>query len=579
MPRSIKNSPLHFKLNKIATGIKGFDEITDGGLPKNRPTLICGNAGSGKTVMCMDFLVSGALKYNEPGVFMSFEETRDDLVTNMRSQHSNLESLIKKKKIYVEYLAIDQSEPIDAGNYDLEGLFVRLQTAITSVGAKRIVLDSLDALFLGINNIVLRKEIRRLFSWLKAKQITAVITCENHIVNNINNGLEQYMADCVILLGNRIINQISTRHLRIVKMRGSDHGINEYPFVIDNTGMSVLPLLSQLNDHDLSSNRITSGIKDLDDMLDGKGYYEGSSILVSGAAGTGKTSIAFSLINGACQKKKRSLYCAFEESTSQITRNMRSIGLHVEPYLKSGLLQIYSSRPTLQNLELHLISIKQIIARFKPEIIVLDPVTNLMSEGINSEIRQMLARFVDFLKGQGITTLFTAAITLESIKSNPSDEGISAMMDTWILVRDIEQNSERNRGIYVLKSRGMNHSTQVREFVITDKGIAFLPIYLSPDGVLTGSAKLEFTLKEEDEAMLLQRRISDEKREIERKRRIMEENIVVLRSQFASDEAALNKTAVERDLIEKTAQKNKKEIVALRNKRHSSIEKSKAKNK
>ena len=554
-----KKTTASLKLKKAQTGINGFDEITDGGLPKNRPTIICGNTGCGKTVMSMEFLVKGALKYNEPGVFMSFEETNDELATNMESLHFDLASLIKQKKIYIEYLEIDKTQIIEAGRYDLEGLFVRLQNAINSIGAKRVVLDSLDALFYGLDNKVLRQEIKRLFKWLKEKKITAIITSEIDNGFITKNGLEQYVADCVIALDNRVINQTTTRRLRIVKMRGSVHGNNEYPFIIDRMGISVLPLMSQLINQSLSTNRISSGIKDLDGMLDGKGFFEGSSILVSGSAGTGKTSIAVSLINSTCKQNIPGLYCAFEESTSQITRNMRSIGLNIEPHIKSGILKVYSSRPTLQNLELHLISIQKIIEEFKPKIIVLDPVTNLMSEGINSEIRQMLAHFVDYLKGLNITTLFTAAITLETIKSNPSDEGISAMMDTWILVRDIETNNERNRGIYVLKSRGMNHSTQVREFVITDNGIALLPIYVSPEGILTGSAKLEHTLKVEEENKLRENKIKNEKSEIERKRKIMEENIAVLKAKFESEVEALIQTKVENNLKEETKRKEIKQ--------------------
>ena len=573
-----KKTTVGLRLKKAQTGINGFDEISDGGLPKNRPTIICGNTGCGKTVMSMEFLVKGALKYNEPGVFISFEETDDELTANMESLNFDLANLIKQKKIYVEYLEIDKTQNIEAGKYDLEGLFMRLQNAINRVGAKRVVLDSLDALFYGLDNVVLRQEIKRLFKWLKEKKITAIITSEIDNDFITKNGLEQYVADCVIALDNRVINQTTTRRLRIIKMRGSVHGNNEYPFVIDGNGISVLPLTSQLSNGNLSTNRISSGIKDLDSMLDGKGFFEGSSILVSGSAGTGKTSIAMSLINSTCKQNIPGLYCAFEESTSQITRNMSSIGLKIEPYIKSGVLKVYSSRPTLQNLELHLISIQKIIEEFKPKIIVLDPVTNLMSEGINSEIRQMLAHFVDYLKGLKITTLFTAAITLETIKSNPSDEGISAMMDTWILVRDIETNNERNRGIYVLKSRGMNHSAQVREFVITDNGIALLPIYLTPEGILTGSAKLEHTLKIQEEDKLRENKIKNEKREIERKRKIMEESIAVLREKFESDIELLIQTKVENNLKEESKKRDKTEIIDLRNKNRGSIEKLKVRN-
>jgi len=574
----IKKTPSSSKLKKTLTGINGFDEITDGGLPKNRPTILCGNAGCGKTVMSMEFLVKGALKYDESGVFMSFEETKEELTTNMASLQFNIGSLIAKKKIYIEYLEIDKGPTAEAGRYDLEGLFARLQHAINSIGAKRVVLDSMDALFYDLDSGILRLEIRRLFKWLKEKKITTIITCEIDSGFLSKNRLEQYVADCVIALDNRTINQTTTRRLKIIKMRGSVHGLNEYPFIIDSNGISVLPLMSQLANQQLTTNRITSGIKDLDGMLDGLGFFEGSSILVSGSAGTGKTSIAISLVHSACKRKIPALYCAFEESTSQLTRNMRSIGLNIEPFIKSGVLKVYSSRPTIQNLELHLISIQKIIEEFKPKIIVLDPVTNLMSEGINSEIRQMLAHFVDFLKGLNVTTLFTAAITQETVKSNPSDEGISAMVDTWILVRDIEENSERNRGIYVLKSRGMNHSTQVREFVITDNGISLLPIYISPNGILTGSAKLEQTLKEEVAGRLLQNKITSDNSEIERKRKELEERVALLRDQFESEARALSQTGIENGYKEKSLKKNKNEIINLRNKIKSSTEKSKVRN-
>jgi len=578
---TLKSKPKVLKLilKKTPSGINGFDEITDGGLPKNRPTIICGNTGSGKTVISMEFLVKGALKYNEPGVFMSFEETREELATNMESLHFDLDSLIKKRKIYIEYLEIDKSQNIEAGRYDLEGLFVRLQNAITSIGAKRVVLDSLDALFYGLNNNAIRPEIKRLFKWLKEKEVTAIITSESDNGFSTKNRLEQYVADCVIALDNRTVNQTTTRRIKIVKMRGSVHGINEYPFNIDMNGISVLPLISQLANQSLSTVRISSGVKDLDGMLDGKGFFEGSSILVSGSAGTGKTSIAISLINATCIKKIRGLYCAFEESFSQITRNMLSIGLDIEPYIKSGVLKMYSSRPTIQNLELHLIAIQKIIEEFDPKIIVLDPITNLIAEGINTEIRQMLAHFVDFLKSKNITVLFTAAITLETVKSNPSDEGISAMVDTWILVRDIETNSERNRGIYILKSRGMNHSTQVREFVITDNGLSLLPIYISAGGILTGSAKLEHTLQKEEQNKLFKNEIKTRNSEIERKRKMMEENIALLKTNFESEVAILNEIEIEGDLLAESKEKDKLEITELRNKIRSSSEKSKSRNK
>jgi circadian clock protein KaiC len=549
---------------KAKTGITGFDEITNGGIPKNRPTIILGNTGCGKTVMSMEFLINGARKFKEAGVFMTFEETVEELTSDMETFRLDLDGLIKNKQIYIEYLDLDKSQIIEAGNYNLEGLFVRLQHAIKINNAKRIVLDSLDALFYRYDDKMIRQEVNRLFKWLKDKKITAIITSEIENGYFVKNGIEQYVADCVIALDNRVINQITTRRLRIVKMRGSNHGINEYPFIITENGISVLPLMSELATQNLSSSLISTGIKGLDDMLNGKGFFEGSSILVSGSAGTGKTSIAVSFINSISKKNIPGLYCAFEESVSQITRNMRSIGFNIEPYIKSGILKIYSSRPTIQNLELHLISIQKIIEEFSPKIIVLDPITNLMSEGVNSEIRQMLANFVDYLKGRNVTTLFTAAITLESIKSSISDEGISAMMDTWILLREIETNSERNRGIYVLKSRGMKHSAQVREFVITSKGIDILPIYTSTEGILTGSAKLENTQSEKEKSKIQEQELDIERYKIEVKRKIMEEQIAQLERKFESEVQTLKQAIIENEIKEKTIEQNELEIINLR---------------
>jgi circadian clock protein KaiC len=515
--------------------------------------------------MAMEILVKGAMLFREPGIFMSFEESGEQIIANMETLPFDLQGLVKKKSLCIEYLNLDATLFNEAGSFDLEGLFMRLGKAIDKTKAKRVVLDSLDALFNGLDNNVLRPEIKRLFGFLREKKVTAIIT--SGIDNGfVREGLEQYVADCVIILDNRIKDQIATRRIKILKMRGSAHGNNEYPFIIDETGMSVLPLVSELKTQQITNSRITSGIEDLDNMLGGKGFFKGSSILVSGSAGTGKTSIAVSLINAMCKQNLRGLYCAFEESTSQITRNMKSIGLNIDKFIQSGVLKFYSSRPTLQNLELHLISIRKIIESFRPEIIVLDPVTNLMSEGINSEIRQMLAHFVDYLKGQNITTLFTAAITLETIKSNPSDEGISAMMDTWILVRDIETNGERNRGMYVLKSRGMAHSTQVREFSITDNGICILPTFIGADGVLTGSAKLVHVQKLEEAKKCQERRARNKMAKIEKKRLMMEEKIKQLKIRYEKDLEALKQIQLEQERADNTREKNISDIITLRNK-------------
>jgi len=487
----VKSKTSNLKFPKSMTGIQGLDVITNGGIPKNRPTLLLGNTGCGKTIMAMEFLVQGIVLFDEPAVFMSFEEKTDELEMNVRSLGFDLDKHIAENKIYLEYVQIIQDKILKTGDYDIEGLFVRLGQAIDKVKAQRVVLDSLDALFYGFDPYILRSEFKRLLSWLKEKKITAVITGEIGNIFFTRQGVEEYVADCVIVLDNRVVNQITTRRLRIVKYRGSIHGNNEYPFIIDEKGITVLPAISEGVNQKSSSNRISSGIKNLDEMLGNKGFYAGSSILISGTAGTGKTSIAASFAYNVCKNKNRCLLCVFEEAPNQVIRNMRSIGFHLDPLVKSGILTFYYSRPTLQNLELHFIAIKKIINEIKPSVIILDPITNLMTEGPNSDIRSMLTRFVDYLKTQHITVMFTAAITVGSIERNPSDEGISSMVDTWIMVQDIEVDNDRTRSLCVMKSRGMLHSSDVRRFNISGKGITLTPIVTKNKGPLADSKRSE----------------------------------------------------------------------------------------
>jgi len=471
MKHSKTNKSHNSKFPKSPTGIQGFDDITNGGLPKNRAILLLGDAGCGKTIMAMEYLVNGITLFNEHAVFFSFEEKPEELIVNSNSLGYDLKKRIAENKLYIEYLQIKQDQTEQTGKYSIEGLFIRLELAINKVNAKRVALDSLDALFTNLDPTILRSEFKRLFTWLKEKKVTAIITAAVGDTFLSRHGLEEYIADCVILLDNRSINQISTRRLRIIKYRGSSHGQNEYPFIIDENGITVFPIITQVIQQKSSSKSISSGIPDLDEMLDKKGFYHGSSILISGTAGTGKTSIATAFAYSVCKGKNRCLFCAFEEAPNQIKRNMRSIGFNLDPMVQSGILTFYYSRPTLQDLELHFIAIKKIIDEMKPAVVILDPITNLMTEGPNSDIRSMLTRFVDFLKIQQITVMFTAAITVGSIERNPSDEGISSMVDSWLMVQDIEVEEERMRSLCIMKARGMVHSRYVRKFNISSKGI------------------------------------------------------------------------------------------------------------
>lgn len=479
-------------LPKTKTGINGLDEITLGGFPQGRPTLICGGPGCGKTLFSIEFLVNGATKFKEPGVFVTFEEKTEELTTNVTSLGFDLEKLQKEKKLRIDHIHIERSEIEETGEYDLEGLFIRLDHAINSIGAKRIVLDTIENLFLGLTNQgILRAELRRLFHWLKEKGVTAIVTGEQGDGKLTRHGLEEYVSDCVIMLDHRVINQISTRRLRIVKYRGSAHGTNEFPFLIDENGISVLPITSLKLNRTVSSERINTGMPTLDEMFGGKGFYRGSSILVSGMAGTGKTSIAAYFINESCKRNEKALFFGFEESPAQIIRNMKSIGLKLDPYVKKGLLQFHSARPALYGLEMHLANIYKIVKEFKPTTVVLDPITNLISVGLANEVNSMLLRLIDFLQGEGITVMMTALI----VKEERIEEGVSSLVDTWISLKDIESNGERNKVLYVMKSRGMRHSNQVREFIISNRGLELAEIYIGPSGILVGSVREEQKLQ------------------------------------------------------------------------------------
>jgi len=539
-------------LEKAPTGITGLDEITGGGLPRGRPTLICGSAGCGKTLFGMEFLVRGATEFDEPGVFMAFEETAEELGQNVRSLGFELEKLVAKNKIAVDYVHIERSQIEETGEFDLEGLFLRLNTAIEAVGAKRVVLDTIETLFGGFSNtLILRSELRRLFRWLKEKGVTAIITGERGDGRLTRQGIEEYVSDCVILLDHRVTDQFSTRRLRVVKYRGTTHGTNEYPFLIDEHGISVLPVTSLGLDHPASAERIPSGVPGLDAMLGGAGFYRGSSILISGTAGTGKTSLAAHFAHATCARGKRCLYLAFEESPAQLARNMRSIGVDIEPWLKKGLLRIEASRPSLHGLEMHLARVHKQVAEFAPDAVIVDPISNLVSAGSELDTQAMLLRLLDFLKARGITAMFIN-LTSGGNAWERTDIGVSSLIDTWILLRDIELGGERNRGLYVLKSRGMHHSNQIREFLITSRGIELQEVYIGPEGVLTGSMRAAQEARERAADQERRQLAERKQRELAMRRAALEAQIKALQAEFAATEEEARLSAAQSAAIEKT---------------------------
>jgi circadian clock protein KaiC len=538
MPAQL-NAPIRAaaRLPKAPTGIGGFDEITHGGLPKGRPTLVCGVAGSGKTLFGMEFLIRGATQHGENGVLLAFEETPEELAQNVASLGFDLDALVRGGKIAADFVKIDRSEVEETGEYDLEGLFLRLGHAIDSVNAKRVFIDTIETLFSALKSeFILRSELRRLFRWLKDRGVTAVITAERGGGTLTRYGLEEYVSDCVIQLDNRVVQQAAVRRLRVVKYRGSRHGTSEYPFIIGEGGFSVLPLSTIKLEYGASTIRQSSGIHELDEMLEGKGFFKGSTVLITGTAGTGKSSLAANFANSVCASGKRCLYFAFEESAKQIQRNMTSIGLNLGKWVAQKRLLFRATRPTEEGLETHLAIIGKLVRQHRPDAVIIDPITNFEMIGENFEVKAMLMRLVDLLKQAQVTCLFTS-LTGGGQAQEATATGMSSLVDTWLQMRDIESNGERNRGIYVLKSRGMAHSNQIREFIITSKGIRLIDAYIGPAGtLLTGTARVQQEARDREGAS---RHRQEERRmmsALERRRRAVQRQIETLQQELADEE-------------------------------------------
>jgi circadian clock protein KaiC len=554
-------------LEKIPSGIKGLDEITGGGLPRGRPTLVSGGPGCGKTLFAMEFIVRGIVDHDEPGVFIAFEEKIDDLRSNFRSMGFDLDELVAQKKLVLDHIYIDRTEIQETGDYDLEGLFIRLGALIDEVGAQRIAIDTLEALFSGFSNeAILRSELRRLFLWLKDRGITAVVTGERGDTTITKFGLEEYVADCVITLDHRISNQVAIRRLRIIKYRGSVHGTDEYPFLISSDGISVLPITSMSLAHTATKERISSGIPRLDAMLGGKGYYRGSSILVSGQAGTGKTSFAATFANAACARGEKCLFLIFEESESQLCRNMLSIGIDLEQWVKSGLLKFHAVRPTAYSLEMHLSMIVRLMEDFGPQILIMDPISNLYPMGDDLQVRSMLMRLIDHAKTLQVTGLFTNLSTdgvTDAYVLETTQMHVSSLMDTWLILKNVEGNGERNRAFSIAKARGIAHSNQLREFILTNTGITLVDVYRGSEGVLLGTARVAQENAANANRILRNEEIERRQRELDRKKRIMENEITMLKESFARDEDEI-RILIEQDVARENSLKEEETGLAVR---------------
>ncbi len=555
---------VNFALKKSKTGIPGFDEITAGGLPLCRPTLVCGSAGSGKTLFALEFLVNGILKFDEPGVFVSFEENEAELIENVASLGWDLKGLTEQGKLFIDHVHIERSEIEETGEFNLEGLFIRIEAAARAVGARRIGIDSIEALFSGFSSdSLLRAEIRRLFRWLKAKNLTAVITGEKGNQMLTRHGLEEYISDCVLFLDNRMQGQVATRRMRIIKYRGTSHGTNEYPFLLTERGFSVVPITALAMDYEVSTQRVSTGVERLDTMLGGSGCYRGSSVLVSGTAGTGKSSLGACFVSAACGRGEQAIYFSFEEAPKQIIRNMGSIGIDLQTPVDQGLLTFHSVRVTSFGLEMHLAGMLRMIDEVKPAVVVIDPISNLNSVAVLEDVKEMLARIIDYMKMQGITAVFTdLSHTGSSLEA--TEAGISSLMDTWILLRDIELNGERNRGMYVLKSRGMSHSNQIREFIISREGISLKDVYIGPGGVLTGTARVVQEAAETEEQILRQRKADSMRQELKRREKALQMRIQELQDAFAAEKEEIEQELAETQAKEKNLAYNKSALAAMR---------------
>jgi circadian clock protein KaiC len=555
---------VHHSLEKVPTGIKGFDEITQGGIPKGRTTLVCGGPGTGKTMMAIEFLVRGAKELKEPGVFFSFEESIAELEENAASLNFDVEKLCKSNLLLLNHIKVERSEIEVTGEYDLEGLFIQLDYAIKSIGAKRVVLDTIETLFSSLPNpAIVRAELRRLFRWLKDRGMTTIVTGERGKETLTREGLEEYVSDCVISLDHNIIDQVSTRRMRVVKYRGSQHGTNEYPFMMSDNGFMVLPITSLGLDYQVGAERIPTGIPRLDAMLGGQGYFRGSFILLTGTAGTGKTSVGAKFIEAACSRGERSLYFSFEESESQIIRNMASIGINLKKWVKEGLLHIHSQRSTLFGLEHHLLNMQHLVEEAKPSVVVIDPISNFYEVGNPRDVKLMLSCLNDMLKSGGITALLTCLTSGDS-SLEATSMNISSLADTWLLLRDIELNGERNRGMYILKSRGMEHSNQIREFVMNSRGIDLIDVYVGPEGVLTGSSRISRETAEEEGASSLKKKIEYLHKNLEKRRGILEAEIAKSRSQFEIEKEQINNLIHDEDMKLKALASGRKSMAISR---------------
>ena len=479
------------KPTKTPTGILGFDQITHGGLPRGRTTLLLGGPGSGKTIFALSFLVHGARECREPGIFVAFEESSKRIVANAEGFGWNLPGLLPTKIFFLN--AQPAPDLIQSGNFDLSGMLAILEVQIKTMGAKRIVFDAIDVLLALLPDPALkRREIYRLNEWLLASGLTGLITAKTGGDEQSSFGFMQFMVDCSVMLNHRVELGVSQRNLRVQKLRGSPFDENESPFVIGKTGfdVAIARMLGRV-DFKVTNERVTSGVKRLDTMLGG-GYYRGANVLITGFPGTAKTTLSGAFAEAACRRGERTMFVGFDSDGSEVIRNLRSVGIRLDRYVKRGLLQMISARTITGSAETLLVRIKALAREHRARCLVIDPVSTLSKAGNELTAHGVAERLIDWAKADGITLVCTSLLdetTGQTQVGTPMH--ISTLADTWIHLNYLVQAGERNRGISIIKSRGMAHSNQVRELILSDKGVTLTDIYTAGGEVLMGTLRWE----------------------------------------------------------------------------------------
>ena len=544
----------------VSTGVKGLDDVLGGGIPQGHAMLLVGKPGTGKSILSMEYLLHGIELHKENGVYISFEESEKQIISNAASFGWKFEEMVKKNKLAISYIDMQPEQMRTVGDYDLSALILRVKGAIKKVNARRVVID-------GINNLlstfdderIIRSDLLRLIREIKEVNATIFITGERGHDSWSKMGFEEYLADGLMHLDNRTDGNYQTREIQVVKCRGINHYTGKSPFIINSEGMSIRPLITADFDYKVLKSRVSTGIADIDNMLGGKGLYRGSTVYITGPSGAGKTSISSSFANGACSRGERALFLAFEESSDQIIRNMKSIGLSLDKWVNEKLLYFYTARATTNSLEGHLDNIMTMVREVEPTCVVLDPISAFRPIANENETKLMLIRLNDYLRARKITTVFTA-LSSDGEYSEHADVQLSSIADTWIVVRIMDYKGERNNVMQLMKSRGMSHSRQMKEMYFTGNGLKLQNVYQGPEGVLTGAARIGQEKYEKLKEARNVIEIDKNRKKIERKKSLLEASIEALKHEYEEELEALHAAIEEAEEQNSKIKETRKEI-------------------